>query len=120
MLQHIKYLDYMHCDFGALYLTTRKTNRFYCGVQDGATRAYYAEPMKIKSQTFDTFHKFICPEERQSGKKLQHLRTNFGRKFANKPFEEYTSKEGIKWKPSALYIQEENKKTERLNYTLMS
>ncbi len=120
MLQRIQYLDYIHCDFGALYLTIRDTNWFYRGIRDVATRAYYAEPMRIKSQTFDTFHTLICPEERQSGKKLKHLSTNFGRKFANKPFEKYTSKEGIKWEPSRFYTLKENKEAERLNYTLIS
>ncbi len=76
--------------------------------------------MKPKSQTFDIFQKFIRQAERQSGKKLKHLHTDFGGKFANKMFEEYTSKESVKWEPGATYTQEQNRKAERLNYTLMS
>ncbi len=59
MLQPGEYLDYLHCDLGDPYPTTRKDNRFYLGVCDSATGAYYAEPMRTKSQTFDTFQKFI-------------------------------------------------------------
>ncbi len=96
------------------------SNQFYLGVRDGATVAYYAEQMKTKSQTFDTFQKFIRQVERQSGKNLKHLRTNFKGEFANKAFEEYTSKEGVKWELSAIYTSEQNEKAERLNYNLMS
>lgn len=60
--------------------------------------------MKIKGQTFNTFQRFIYQAEYQSKKKLNHLCTNFGKKFANKAFEEYTSKEGIKWGPNLLSI----------------
>ena len=120
MLQPGEYLDYIHCDLGGSYPITRRGNRFYFGVRDGATGAYYAEPMRTKSQTFDIFQKFIRQAERQSGKKLKHLRTDFGGEFANKAFEEYTSKEGVKWEPSAPYTPEQNGKAERLNYTLIS
>ena len=96
------------------------SNQFYLGVRDGVTGAYYAEPMKTKSQTFDIFQKFICQVESQSGKNLKHLHTDFKGEFANKLFEKYTSKEGVKWEPSAIYTQEQNEKAERLNYNLMS
>ncbi len=85
-----------------------------------ATEKYYASSMRSKSQTFHIFQKFIRQEENQSGKKLKHLRTNFGEEFANKAFEKYTFKEGFKWHLSALYIQRQNEKSESLNYTLMS
>ena len=38
---------------------TQRGNQFYLGIRDGATGAYYTEPMKTQSQTFDTFQKFI-------------------------------------------------------------
>ncbi len=64
MLQPSEYLDYIHCDLGGFYLTTRRENRFYFGVRDGATRAYNAEPMRTEIRTFDIFQKFICQVER--------------------------------------------------------
>ena len=109
MSQPSEYLDYLHCDLGGPYPITQRGNRFYLGIRDGATGAYYAEPMRTKGQTFDTFQRFIHQAERQSGKKLKHLRTDFGGEFANKAFEEY-----------APYTPEQNGKAERLNYTLMS
>ncbi len=96
MLQPSGYLDYIHCDLGGLYPTTRRGNQFHLGVRDGATGVYYTEPMRTKSQTFDIFQKFICQAERQSGEKPKHLRIDFGREFANEKFEEYTSKGGVK------------------------
>ena len=119
MSQPTKYLDYLHCDFGGPYPITR-SNRFYLNIRNGATGAYYAEPIRTKSQTFDTFQKFIRQAECQSDKKLKHLRTDFGGEFANRAFEEYTSKEAVKWEPSAPYNIKQNGKAECLNYTLMS
>ena len=58
-LQPSEYLDYIQCDLAGSYPTTRKGNPFYFGVRDSATGAYYAEPMRTKSQTFDIFQKFI-------------------------------------------------------------
>ncbi len=120
ILQPSEYLDYIHCDLGGSYPTNRKSIQFYFGVRESATRAYYAESMRTKSRNFDKFQKFICQAECSSAKKLKHLRTDFRGKFANKAFEEYTSKEGVKWEPSAPYTQEQNKKAKHLNYTLMS
>ncbi len=76
--------------------------------------------MTTKGQTFDTFQRFIRQAKHQSGKKLKHLRTDFGEKFANQVFEEYKAKDGIKWEPSAYYTPEQNGKAKRLNNTLMS
>ena len=76
--------------------------------------------MRTKSQTFDIFQKFIRQAERQSGKKLKHLYTDFGGEFANQVFKEYTAKEGVKWEPSAPYTLKQNGIAKRLNYTLMS
>lgn len=115
-----KYLDYLYCNLGGPYLTTWRGNRFYLGIQDRTIVACYAEPMRIKGQAFDIFQRFICQAERQSGKKLKHLRTNFGGEFANQAFEEYTAKESIKKKSNTPHTSKQNRKVECLNYTLIS
>lgn len=96
MLQLIEYLKYLYCNFCNLYLTTQKNNQFYLGIQYGATGACYAKLIKIKSQTFNIFQKFICQVERQLEKKLRHLHINFEKVFANQAFKEYTAKKDIK------------------------
>lgn len=50
-----KYIDYLYCDFGSPYPTTWRGNWFYFGIWDSTTSAYYAEPMRTKGQTFETF-----------------------------------------------------------------
>ena len=50
ILHPSEYLDYIHCDLGVPYPTTRRGNRFYLGVRDCTTGVYYAEPMRTKSQ----------------------------------------------------------------------
>ena len=114
-----EYLEYLHCNLGGSYPTTQRDNWFYLGIWDGARGTCYIEPMRTKSQIFDTFQKFICRAKRQSEKKLKHLRTNFGREFANQAFKKYTAKEGVKWEPSAPYTPEQNGLAKCLNYTLM-
>ena len=120
MSQPSKYLDYLHYDLGRPYSITWRSNQFYLGIQDDTISACYAEPMRTKIQTFDIFQRFICQAECQSGKKLKHLYTDFGREFANQAFEEYIFKEGIKQELSAPYTPEQNGKAKYLNYTLMS
>lgn len=55
MSQPSKYLDYIYNDLSEPYPIIRRGNSFYLGVQNGTTGAYYAELIRIKSQTFDTF-----------------------------------------------------------------
>lgn len=86
MLWLNKYLNYLYFNLGGFYSTTQRNNRFYLHIQDGATRQYYAEPKRTKSQTFDTFQMFMCIAERQFGKKLKPLYIDFGGEFANKTF----------------------------------
>ncbi len=52
--------------------------------------------MRIKSETFDIFQKFIGQVDCQSGKKLKHLRPDFEGEITNEAFEEYISKEVVK------------------------
>lgn len=119
MTQPIEYLDYLHWDLGGSYFTTRRGNQYNLSIRDSIIRAFYAKRIKNKAQTFEIFQKFFCQAKRQSRKKLKHLRTDFGREFANQAFKGYTAGESIKWKLSAPYIPEPNGKVERLNYTLM-
>ncbi len=93
MSQPKEYLKYQHSDLGGPYPTTQRSNQFYLGIRDGVTGADFAEPMRTQGQVFDTFQKFFCQAERQSGKTLKHLPTDFEGEFAKLAFEEYTSKE---------------------------
>lgn len=65
MTQPKEYLEYLYCDLGGSYPPTRRGNRFYLGIRDGATGTYYAEPMRTKGQIFDTFQIFIRRAEHQ-------------------------------------------------------
>ncbi len=64
MSRPTEYLDYLLCNLGCTYPTTRRSNVFYFDIQDGSTGACYAEPMRTKGQAFDTFQKFIRQAER--------------------------------------------------------
>lgn len=120
MSQPREYFEYWNYNLGIFYLITQKKNQFYLGIWDGAIITYYTQPIRTKSQTFNTFQKFICQVKYQSGKKPNHLQTDFGGEFANQTFEEYIAKEDIKQKVSASYISVQNSKAKRLNYILIS
>ena len=60
--------------------------------RDGATKVYDAQPIRTKSQIFDTIPNSIRQAERQSNKMLKHLHIDFGKVFANLAFEEYNPK----------------------------
>lgn len=115
-----KFLKYLYRNFGGPYPATQKNNQFYLGIQDDVTGACYAKFIRTKDQIFGIFQNFICQAERQLGKKLKHLQTNFREKFANKAFEKYIGKDNVKWEPSALYTPEQNGKVKCFNDTLMS
>lgn len=55
MSQPSKYLDYLYYNIGGLYPIIQRKNRFYLKIQDDIIGVCYAEPMKIKGQTFVTF-----------------------------------------------------------------
>lgn len=74
--------------------------------------------MRIKSETFDKFQKFVCEVECKSGKILKHWQTDLEWKFANEAFEENIPKESVQWKPSAFYTLQQNKKVEQFNSLL--
>ncbi len=68
--QQSKYLDYSNGDLGNLYFITQKGNQFYFNIWNSRTEAYYAKPIRTKSQVFDIFQKFVCQIEHQSENKI--------------------------------------------------
>lgn len=58
--------------------------------------------------------------QNQFRNKLKRYYTDFGREFDNELFKTWCEKNRVRWKPSALYSPEQNSKTKRLKYTLIS
>lgn len=84
--------------------TIQRDNRFYLRIQNSIMGTYYANPMRTKVQTFHIFSKFICQAKLLSAKKLKYFYIDFGRKFTNQAFEEYTFKKSIKSELNTSYI----------------
>lgn len=75
--------------------------------------------MRHKSQAFKKFVKFVTWAQNQSGNKLIRYHTDFRREFDNKLFKIWCQGNGVQWEPNASYSPKQNKKAERLNYTLL-
>ncbi len=115
-----EFLGFVYSDLGRPLPATRLGQTFYISFYDDSTGCYYIESVRHKSQAFEKFVKFVTWAQNQSGNKLKRYRTDFGREFDNELFKTWCEEKGVQWKPSAPYSPEQNKKAERLNYTLMS
>ncbi len=76
--------------------------------------------MRYKSQTFEKLVKFMTWAQNQSGNKPKWYRTEFGEEFDNELFKTGCEKKCFQWELNAPYSPEQNGKSERLNYTLIS
>eukprot|EP00253_Pinus_taeda_P033545 PITA_33545 len=73
----------------------------------------------LPSGVFDKFKEFKALVENQTEKKIKVLRTDNGREFCRKEFEEFCKKFGIAREKSSPYTLEQNGVVERMNKTLM-
>lgn len=69
---------------------------------------------------FETFKRFKAAVERESGCKIQCLRTDRGGEFTSNSFNEYYSIEGIKRQLTTAYTPQQNGVSERKNRTIMN
>ena len=74
---------------------------------------------KAKNEVFDKFKEFKSFVEKQSGKYIQILRTDNGKEYANKDFDNYCKNNGIKREHTVPYTPQQNGVAERKNMTLM-
>ncbi len=120
MTRATEFLEEIHNDLGGPLPPTRLGEQYYISFYDDATGTYYVKTMRHKSQAFEKFLEFVSWEKNQSGKKLRRYRTDRGRKFHDEALKNWCLEHGVGWEPSAPYTSEQNGKTERFNYTLMS
>jgi hypothetical protein len=74
--------------------------------------------LKLKSEFFDMFLTYKALEKKQSGHRLQRLRTNNGNEYMNNKFTSYCTARGIKMQHIVPYTSQQNGVAERKNCTL--
>ncbi len=84
--QATKFLELLHSDLGGPLPSTKYGYIFYISFYNDATGTYYVKPLRLKSQAFDEFLKFVTWAKTQSGNKLKRYRTDFVKEFDNQYF----------------------------------
>lgn len=86
----------------------------------GAHRAGYFLSHKDMHTTFDALEHFTANAERQTGKLLKKIRTDFGPEFVNSLWEEFCAKKGIIHTLTTPYSSAANGMVERCNRTVIN
>ena len=94
---------------GALYFVT---------FIDDCSRKLWVYALKKKYQVLENFKEFYVLVERQSDKKLKHIRTNNGGKYYG-PFDVYCKQHDIAHEKTPLKTPQMNGLVERMNMTLI-
>ena len=76
--------------------------------------------MKSKADTVEAFIVFKAKVEKHSGERIMRFRSDNGKaEYDNAVFQKILKEEGIMYKPSAPYTQNQNGVSERMNRTIM-
>lgn len=75
--------------------------------------------MKQKSEAFQHFQDYKAKVENQLNRKVKILRSDNGKEFCNKSFDDYLTKNGILHQKSNSYTPEQNGLAERFNRTIV-
>uniref|UniRef100_A0A1S4DRC9 Integrase catalytic domain-containing protein n=1 Tax=Nicotiana tabacum TaxID=4097 RepID=A0A1S4DRC9_TOBAC len=89
-------IDYMHSDlWGPNRVPSKSGARYFMTLIDDYSRMVWVYVLKIKDQAFSTFVKWKTMVERQTKRKVKHLRTDNGLEFWNSEFDNFWSRDGI-------------------------
>ena len=89
-------LELVHTDvWGPAQVSSLGGSHYYVTFIDDATRKVWFYFLKQKSDVFQTFKKWKCLVENETGKKLKCLRSDNGGEYCNHKFEDYYSTNGM-------------------------
>lgn len=115
-------LELVHSDIsGPMEVNSHGGNRFYVSFIDDITRRMTVYFLKTKSEDelLSAFKNFHALAERQSGKKLKTIRTDNGKEYTNRGFQQYLSSNGIRHEMTNDYTPKQNGMAERANRTIV-
>lgn len=113
-------LELIHSDVcGPMPINSRGGHRYFVSFIDDYSRKTFLYMMKEKSEVLKHFQEFVALVQNQVGKTVKSLRSDNGREYINKKFEEFLAKNGIIQQTTVPYNPQQNGVAERFNRTLM-
>jgi len=76
-------------------------------------------PLRNKSDVFQAFKSYKARAEKQTGQRLKKLRTDNGREYLSREFQNFLEEEGIVHQTTVEYTPQQNGVAERANRTLI-
>ena len=85
---------------------------------DDFSQKFWACPLKCKDEVLSIFKCFVTLVETEIGKKVKCLRSNNGKEYVSKSFQDFCDTKGIKRELTAPYTPPQNGVAERMNQTI--
>ena len=115
-----KPLELIHSDLcGPMPTKTPSGKRYVLTLIDDYSRYTLIYLLKSKSEAFQRFKEYRAMVENLLGAKIKAIRTDRGKEYVNKDFEDYLNRNGIKGYRTAPYSPQQNGVAERKNRTLV-
>lgn len=118
MFQSTEFLSQVYSDLKGLFFWTRQGYQYYISFLEKSISFINVELLKFKDNTFVVFKNYSALRKRQSGCQLKIFYIDRGRKYIRK-FDDYLKENDIAYEITAPYLHKQNKKAERVNYTIM-
>lgn len=113
-------LEVIHSDVcGPMQTASLGGARYFVTFIDDFSRKVYVFTMKSKAEVFDKFVEYKARVENEHNRKIKTLRTDNGKEYVNKIFDNYLKKFGILHQTTNPYTPEQNGLCERMNRTLV-
>ena len=106
-------LERLHVDICGPLPNSIGGNRYFLLIIDEHTHYYWVEFLSKKSDAFSRLRKWKLQAEREADLKLQYLKSDGGKEFGSKAFEEWLEADGVIHEMSAPYEHEQNGLAER-------
>lgn len=115
-----KLLELIHSDVcGPISIESMGGAKYFVSFIDDFSKKVFVFTMKQKSEVFNKFIEFKRMVENQCETKIKKFRSDNGKEFINKNFENLFKSSGIKHEKSTPYTPQQNGVAERMNRTLI-
>ena len=118
--QSTKILDLIHSDVCGPFATeTLNKSKYFLTFIDDFSKRVFVYFIKTKDEVLEKFKIFKALVENQTGLKIKKLRTDNGREYVNREFNDFLNTHGIQRQLTICYTPQQNGVSERFNRTLM-
>lgn len=113
-------LELVHTDIcGPMRVESEGGALYFITFIDDYSRYITVYVLRNKSDAFKAFKEYLAMAEKQTGCKLKRLRSDNGREYINKEFDNFLKDHGIVHETTVCYTPQQNGVSERANRTLV-